>query len=337
MRRPFVAITLSLVGALGCGASRGTPPNIAEVSSDRPMAVAVSAEGLPGHLDAAVPSEVTELAREGRPRAIQPAFTASAGAVSGARVFWVGYVTGPFLELRARAVDEGRGDAFDDELDALMTACEENDDSSCAGDYCVSPCWESVPNGLASTDRQLLVVRVSWPAGGQPVVDGSTALWFGDADDTTTAQVRAVEDIDNDGRPELVVDVETGTEWPAGDGGSNTRMVHYVDGDTLDRQLRLLDLYEEDGHGGALTQRTEVTRTDANADGVDDFDVHYVTEVMLQECYGYPTEEDIADGAEPEPVPAQCVPADERYRAVYSAARDAWLLPAGQRWPWEAR
>jgi hypothetical protein len=218
-----------------------------------------------------------------------------AGEAAGPRVFWVGYLVGPFIELRARAEEEGRLEAFEDELDSRRAACEKAADVlDCQ--YCISDCWESVPSGMTDVTRSLIVVRVSWPAERQPVLDGEQLLWMGTLTDTPFATVQAVEDIDRDGRPELTVDVETQTDWPAGDGGSAERMRHYLDGDTLAIQLSLLESYEEDGHGGGFVHRTEVTRHDANQDGVDDFHVHFVREVFLRDCESGQDDEDDGEG-----------------------------------------
>ncbi len=341
-RCPLIFALLS--GLYGCGAAASPPPsaNGSEAGSARlPLRVAVSASGFGARLTEELPPEVVELARQERPRTITPEFVAMAGEAEGPRVFWVGYVVGPFIELRARAEEEGRLEAFEDELDSRRAACEEAADVlDC--EYCTSDCWQSVPGGMADVTRSLIVVRVSWPPERQPVLDGEQLLWTGTLTDTPFATVHAVEDIDRDGRPELTIDVETRTDWPAGDGGSTERMRHYVDGDTLAVQLSLLESYEEDGHGGGFVQRTEVTRHDANQDGVDDFHVHFVREVFLRDCESGPDEEDDSEAegegedGEPEASTApECEPLDQHFDALYWSAGDEWRLPRGQRWPWE--
>ena len=125
-RCPLIFALLS--GLYGCGAAASPPPsaNGSEAGSARlPLRVAVSASGFGARLTEELPPEVVELARQERPRTITPEFVAMAGEAEGPRVFWVGYVVGPFIELRARAEEEGRLEAFEDELDSRRAACEE--------------------------------------------------------------------------------------------------------------------------------------------------------------------------------------------------------------------
>ena len=230
IRCPLIFALLS--GLCGCGAAAAPRPSADGSEAASPLRVAVSSAGLAAQLSEELPALVVEVARQGRPRTITPEFVAMAGEASGPRVFWVGYVVGPFIELRARGAEEGRLDPFEDELSRRMAACEEAADVlDC--EYCTSDCWQSVPSEMADVTRSLIVVRVSWPAGRQPVLDGEQLLWTGTLTDTPLAIVQAVEDIDLDGRPEVTIDVETRTDWPAGDGGSTERMRHYLDGDTL--------------------------------------------------------------------------------------------------------
>lgn len=332
-RCPLIFALLS--GLYGCGAAASPRPPTDGSEAAPPLRVAVSSAGLAAQLSQELPAQVVEVARQGRPGTITPEFVAMAGELSGPRVFWVGYLVGPFIELRARAAEEGRLEAFDDELNTRMAACEEAADVlDC--EYCTSDCWQSVPSGMADVTRSLIVVRVSWPAGRQPVLDGEQLLWTGTLTDTPLASVQGVEDIDRDGRPELTIDVETRTDWPAGDGGSTEHMRHYVDGDTLAVQLSLLESYEEDGHGGGFVHRTEVTRRDVNDDGVDDFHVHFVREVFLRDCEdGQGDEDDETDGEAEASTAPECEALDQHFDALYGPADDAWRLPRGQRWPWE--
>lgn len=317
------------VSAPTSAAAPATTPAASLAATPAPPSTApgsVRAAGLPIHRALAAPGEVLAVSAEDRPRSIAPAFTAAAGDPPGPRVFWVAYVSNPFTEARARAAEEGRVEAFERDVDTRMEACEAASD---VGDceYCQSDCWDTVPSAIAPTTPELRVVRVSWDAGGRPTLDASAVVWTGSATDEVQARVRRVEDLDGDGRLELVIAFERASSWPAGDGGDQERSTLYVDADTLALQLALVQSLESEGHGGlSSTARTEVTFRDRDGDGIGDFGIHYVATVQSSSCVI--AEE---DGSE---LPEECRGTDARVVATYSAAHDAWRLPEGQRWPW---
>lgn len=284
----------------------------------------VSAAGLTVHRSLRAPQSVVRAARRDWPSSIAPILTFGAGDEGSTRVYWIAFVTSRFAELRGRAIDEGRLEAFDADIDRRMRECEENEEvGDC--DYCTSSCDLEVYAGERSNAQELHLVRVTAPTEGSPRVDGTQKLFGGDEQDETRLRIRDIDDLDGDGRPEIALGLDIHHEDRAGDGGSDTERHIVIDADRLHVQIEILKKEHIEGHTGSIVAESRVSFQDRNGDGRADYAVRYTYEDRTGECTSF---------GEDEP---HCAPRDEARRAHYSIDDDAWVLAEGETWPWLSR